>query len=321
MTRALIVGVTGFVGPYLAKQLRDQCVECIGLSREPTTLKNSELLNGVYIHNVDVRDRPAIRDLLRTEKPDWVFHLAAISHIPTSFAKPDLAFDVNVGGLFNVLEALRQLDNDPRLLFISSGSVYGQIDSGAGGFSEDSPVHAASPYATSKLVGEQLVRSYAENYGIKAVIARPFNHTGPGQDPSFACPAFALQVAEGMVGRRPVTMRTGLLEPLRDISDVRDVVDAYVRLIQHGRQGEVYNVCSGRMISMNQIISRLAELSGVQVSTELDPTRIRPREVMRSGGDCSRILREIGWSAAIPLDKTLHDLLEYWVRQLTQSQI
>ena len=136
MTRALIVGITGFVGPYLAELLRDEGVECIGLSREPLPIAHLEFLDGVRNHSVDVRDRSAVRAVLLAERPDWVFYLAAISHVPTSFAKPDLTFDVNVGGLFSVLDALRQLDNKPRFLFVSSGSVYGQIDSGDAGFNE-----------------------------------------------------------------------------------------------------------------------------------------------------------------------------------------
>lgn len=318
MTRALIVGITGFVGPYLARHLRDEGVECIGSATEPLRNAVPELLEGIRLCCMDVRDRSAVRSLLLAERPDWIFHLAAISHVPTSFAKPDLTFDVNVGGLFNVLDVLRQLDHRPRLLFTSSGSVYGQIDSGTTGFSEGSPAQPSSPYATSKLIGEQLVRSFALDFGVQAVIARPFNHTGPGQGPSFACSGFAQSIAAGMVAGRPVKMHTGPLEPLRDISDVRDVVDAYYRLIQQGCLGEIYNVCSGRMVSMQDVISKLAQLGCVTVTTELDPAKVRSREVMRSGGDCTKIQREIGWSASVPLERTLADLLDYWVRQLAE---
>ncbi len=316
MPRALITGISGFAGPYLAACLGAQNIECAGISREPTIASHPVSLRGLRIHDVDIRDREALRKVLSDEKPDWVFHLAAITHVASSRTKPDLVFDVNVAGTFNLLEGLRQVGHAARVVFVSSGNLYGNVDSGEEGFSEESPVRPGSPYATSKLMGEELVRSYVEDFGLAVTIARPFNHTGPGQPPSFVCPEFARAIAAGVArGEKHVEMKTGLLEPRRDISDVRDVVRAYALLAERGRPGEVYNVCSGSMVSMAEVVKMLAELAHVEVTTELDAAKVREREIMRSGGNCGKIRRELGWEPKIPLQDTLESLLDYWVRE------
>lgn len=314
MPRALITGISGFVGPYLAAHLRSQDIECVGISRKATDPKHPVSLAGVRIDDIDVRDRAALRKVLEAEEPDLVFHLAAISHVPTSRANPELVFDVNVTGTFNLLEGLRQIGSRSRIVLVSTGNLYGEIDSGEEGFREDDPLQPTSPYATSKLIVEQIARSFVDDFGLAIMIARPFNHTGPGQPPSFACPEFARCIAEALIaGESTVQMKTGRLEPLRDISDVRDVVRAYALLAERGVAGEAYNVCSGSMVSMSEVIDILADLAHVMVTTQLDPHRIRAREIMRSGGNCSKIRRELGWSPGIPLRDTLQTLLNYWV--------
>ncbi len=315
MPRALITGIAGFAGPWLAAHLLGRGIECVGLSHGSANPSHPISLRGLRIHDVDIRDRAGLRQLLRAENPDFVYHLAAVSHVPTSRANPELTFDANVGGTFNLLENLRQLGSASRVVFVSSGNLYGQTESGEDGFTEDSPLEATSPYATSKLIGEQLALSYVRDFGLPIMIARPFNHTGPGQAPSFVCPEFARAIAAGAVGNCAVHLRTGLLEIRRDISDVRDVVRAYALLAERGRPGGIWNVCSGSTVSMADILRILAELAHVQVTTEPDPARVRPREILRSGGNRSKISRDLGWTPEIPLTRTLQDLLDYWIAQ------
>jgi GDP-4-dehydro-6-deoxy-D-mannose reductase len=314
LPRALITGITGFVGPWLAACLQAQGFDCAGIGRE-VAWPHPVSLDNFRVHRIDIRDRSAVRQVLAGESPQWIFHLAAISHVPAAAQNPALAFDVNVGGAFNVLESARELGLPARIVFVSTGLLYGAIDSGESGFREDAPVNAASFYAATKLTGEQLARSYVSNFGLEIVIARPFNHTGPGQSPSFAGPEFARAIAAGVVRGGPVHLKTGRLDPLRDIADVRDVVRAYALLAERGVPGEIYNVCSGTMISMQDVVRTLAELAGVQVTTELDPAKIRAREIMRSGGNCSKIRRELGWTPEIPLAATLRDLLDEWIQR------
>jgi GDP-4-dehydro-6-deoxy-D-mannose reductase len=318
LSRALITGISGFVGPYLAAHLRSQGIECVGISRNASDPKHPVSLDGFRIYDIDIRDRVALQKVVEAETPNLVFHLAAVSHVPTSRANPELVFDVNVTGTFNLLESLRRTGRRPRIVLVSTGNLYGEIDSGDEGFGENDPLQPMSPYATSKLIGEQIARSYVDDFGLPIVIARPFNHTGPGQPPSFACPEFARCIAEALIaGQSTVEMKTGSLEPWRDISDVRDVVRAYAFLGDRGVSGEVYNVCSGSMVSMRQVIDTLADLAHVRLTTELDPLRMRAREIMRSGGNCSKIRRELGWSPEIPFMDTLRTLLDYWVDQST----
>ena len=313
MARAIITGMKGFVGPYLAAHLREKGIEPVGISRGELLVPHPLSLDGIRIHDVDVRDRESIKKIIADESPEFLFHLAAISHVPTSRANPELTYDVNVGGTLNILEAIRLMDRRPRVLFVSTGNLYGDQDSGESGFNESSPLHTVNPYATSKLIGEELARSYANEYGMEVVIARPFNHTGPGQAPSFVCSEFARAVAENIVRGVPAHIYTGALEPRRDFTDVRDIVRAYLLLAQKGRAGEIYNVSSGRLIAMHEIIHMLAKVASWKVTTEQDPARMRAREIMRLGGDSSRIRNEIGWKPEIPLETTLRDLLDYWI--------
>jgi GDP-4-dehydro-6-deoxy-D-mannose reductase len=319
LPRALITGIGGFVGPYLAAHLHSLGIDCVGVSQGTTAGRHPIPLDNVPVHDVDLRNRASLREFVLREKPELVFHLAAVSHVPTSRADPETTFDTNVAGTFNLLEAVRRMSSPCRVLFVSTGNLYGNIDSPDEGFSESAAVHPGSPYASSKLMGEQLARSSYEDFAVDVVIARPFNHTGPGQAPSFACPEFARAIAAGIISRTPVRLRTGPLEPRRDISDVRDVVRAYALLAQHGKPGEVYNVCSGSMVRMADIVARLAALAGIPVTTELDPAKVRKREIMRSGGNPAKIRRDPGWRPEIPLEQTLQDLLTYWTDQLSHA--
>jgi GDP-4-dehydro-6-deoxy-D-mannose reductase len=319
MRRAIITGLKGFVGPYLAAELRSNAIEPVGVSLGDWQVPHPVATEGLRIHEVDIRDREALRKIIADEQPELIFHLAAISHVPTSRANPALTYDVNVGGTLNVLEAVRLADRRPRVLIVSTGNLYGDHDSGEAGFNETSPVQAKSPYAASKLIGEELALSYAEEYEVEAVIARPFNHTGPGQAASFVSSEFARGVAECLVQGKPLHIKTGALEPRRDLSDVRDVVRGYVLLAEKGRPGEIYNVSSGRLTAMGDLIRLLSQLAHQEVTTERDPGRTRVREIMRLGGDSSKLRAELGWKPQIPLETTMRDLLDYWVEHYRKS--
>jgi GDP-4-dehydro-6-deoxy-D-mannose reductase len=315
LKRALVTGISGFVGPYLAAYLQERHVACAGLSHGPLPSAHPVHPKDLHVYDVDIRDRKLVRSALEAERPDYVFHLAAITRVPSSRTNPELVFDVNVTGTFNLFESLRQLSCPARVVFVSSGSVYGNVDSGDSGFSEESPVHVTSPYVSSKIIGEQLVHSYVGDFGLDIVIARPFNHTGPGQAPSFVASEFARDIAEGKVRGERIQLETGHLEPRRDLSDVRDVVRAYALLAECGVAGEVYNVCSGSMVSMGEVLHILETLARVSVTTRLNPAKLRDREIMRSGGSYSKI-HALGWEPKIALTDTLRDLLNYWQNAL-----
>jgi GDP-4-dehydro-6-deoxy-D-mannose reductase len=315
---ALITGITGFVGPWLAAHLQAHRTPCVGLARGSTLPSHPVSLAGVPLHDVDIRNRAQVRQVIETVRPDLVFHLAAISHVPSTRTDPALAFDVNVGGTFNLLESLRQTGLAPRVVLVSTGNLYGHLDSGEGGFIEESPVHPNSPYAATKLMSEELAHAYARDFSLPIVIARPFNHTGPGQPPFFVCSEFAQAIAARLGRENPVHLKTGALEPRRDLSDVRDVVRAYAMLAASATPGETYNVGSGSMIAVAEILRILGELAGVEVLPEVDPARLRVGEILRSGGNCSKIRDALGWTPQIPFRQTLSDLLHYWTQNTAE---
>ena len=310
--KALITGAAGFVGPYVSEVLVRNGVECVGFAR-PTDTGFERLPKEVKICFGDIRDAGAVGDCLREHRPELVVHLAAMTSVPASFEHPGVTFDINVNGTLNLLECIRKSDIRPRILNVSTSLLYGSEGSGSSGFQESDPWHPNSPYATSKAMGELACAEYFRSFGLDIVTARPFNHVGPGQTPDFVCSDFARQIALIMAGKRDNEMRVGNLAPVRDFTDVRDIAQAYYCLLRAGRSGEAYNVCSGHLHAIAEILDCLIKLSGIQVRVTRDEARLRPAEVIRTTGDASKLRRETGWQAVIPLAETMELVLRDWV--------
>ncbi len=197
----------------------------------------------------------------------------------------------------------------PRILNVSTSQVYASSDTI---LTENSPISPDNPYAASKAMAELLRVQYRKCSGGGIVTARAFNHTGPGQTPSFVLPSIAKQFAEIKAGLRPPRLAVGNIEVKRDFTDVRDVVAAYFAVLEEGRSNEVYNVCSGSARRLADVISKFEALSGIAIQIDSDPGRLRPNEVAQILGDATKIRRETGWSPQTPFEKTLRDLLDYW---------
>jgi GDP-4-dehydro-6-deoxy-D-mannose reductase len=272
---------------------------------------------GATALNVDIRDYEGLRQTLKEAQPDQLYHLAAISNVVTSFKFPRLTYDVNVGGTLNLFEALRELDMKPRIVHVSTAHVYRSMETEAG-LDEDSALHLLTPYATSKFMCEALATQYVEAFGFQTMTVRPFNHVGPGQPTGFVCSDFARQVAAIKLGQVEPVLRVGNLAAVRDFTDVRDTVEAYWMVAQQGVPGEIYNVGSQRPISMQEIVSMLCKLAGIQVRVEVDPEKFRPIETLRLFGNSSKI-RTLGWEPHIGLEQTLKDILDYWLAILAAS--
>jgi len=274
--KAFVTGLTGFVGPHLARMLVGKGFEVVGLGFQSE--KNGpvqSLPKGASAVNIDIRDYAGLRQILKNVQPDQVYHLAAISNVVTSFKDPRLTYDVNVGGTLNLFEALRELDIRPRIVHVSTAHVYRSIETEVG-LDEDSPVRLLTPYATSKFMCEALAAQYVEAFGFQTMAVRPFNHVGPGQPTGFVCADFARQIAAIKLGQAEPVLHVGNLAAVRDFTDVRDTVEAYWMVATQGVPGEVYNVGSQRPISMQEIVSMLCDLAGVQVRIEVDPEKFRP---------------------------------------------
>jgi GDP-4-dehydro-6-deoxy-D-mannose reductase len=293
--RSLITGGRGFVGNWLADHLRSLGDQVVAIDQE-----------------VDVTDPSALLAAVSEARPDAIYHLAALTHVGQSWDEPLRVLEVNVIGTGALLAAARECGTDPRILVTSSAEVYGAVtDPGRLPLTEDSPTAPLTPYAASKLAAEALVAQAHLGHAQHVITVRPFNHIGPGQTPNFAVPALAKRIVEAERQGR-ATIPVGNLTARRDFTDVRDVVRAYRLLIENGRSGTVFNVCSGRDVAIREIADGLLELAGTSLEFETDPTLMRPVEVPVLRGDPGRLIEATGWKPEVPLEETLADVLAYW---------
>lgn len=290
--RAYVTGASGFVGRWLVAHL-----ESAGDTVVPAG------------PGVDVTDAAAVARSMAAAVPDAVYHLAGLAHVQRSWEEPAEYLRVNAGGTLHVLEAARACARPPRVLVISSAEVYGAARSEQLPVGEAEPMRPVSPYAASKAAAELVTVQAHLGRGLAAVRARPFNHAGPGQAPTFAIPAFARRIVEAQ-RHGAGALRVGNLSARRDIVDVRDVVRAYRLLVERGEPGEAYNVCTGRSVEVGEVLQRLLDLAAADLRLEEDPDLLRPIDVAELRGDPSRLRAVTGWEPEIPLDSTLHAVLD-----------
>jgi GDP-4-dehydro-6-deoxy-D-mannose reductase len=292
--RAFITGGRGFVGPWLVRHLASSGDEAV--------------LADV---SVDVTDGPAVRDAIEAARPDVVYHLAAQSSVSSSWEDPAATFAVNALGSLQVLGAVHAAAPAARVLLISSVEIYGLVQPGDLPLTEEAPFRPATPYAASKAAAEMAAIQAHLGWGLDVVRARPFTHTGPGQMPRFFVPNMARQIVEA--SRTGATeLRTGNLTVARDILDVRDVVRAYRLLAERGEPGGVYNICSGRSVTLDEVVRVLLALAGSDLRVTTDPARMRPVDLPDLRGDPSRLYAATGWEPQFALEDTLLDVLAYW---------
>ncbi len=310
-TRVLITGASGFAGRHLADSLPVSKYTVFGTCYpQPPRESDKRILL------LDIRSQRDVYDTVRSVRPQWVFHLAAVSNVGQSWDRRNETMETNVMGTFHLLEAVKKYAADARVLFISSADVYGNPASGgdAAGrrLSEDEPSQLVNPYGLSKFEGELLCGFYTRIEALDIVIARPFPHTGPGQAPDFVCSDWAKQVIRIERGAQESVLRVGNLDIGRDFTDVRDVIRAYVALMQKGLGGEVYNICRGKAVSLRWIPDVLISHSIRVIEVVQDPDKMRPLDITFQAGDNSKLRRATGWEPRIPLEQTLRELLDYW---------
>jgi GDP-4-dehydro-6-deoxy-D-mannose reductase len=311
--RALITGARGFAGGHLARALLDEGVRVWGGSLEGVAPAGG-LLAGAEAESVtwlpmDVTRQESIEEALATARPDHLFHLAGQSSVGASFADPQATWEVNAMGTVRLLEGVRRHAPGARVLVISTAEVHGRVEQDQLPLREDAPLRPVSPYGASKAAAEMAALQAAAQ-GVEVVIARSFNHIGPGQDTRFAIASFAAQLAAMGGGSGDGVLRVGNLEVRRDFLDVRDVARAYRVLLERGETGGVYNVCSGTSHQLGELVRRMVELSGSGARVEMDAARVRPVDIPELRGDSTR-LRGLGWEPRIPMEQTLRDLLEH----------
>lgn len=310
----VITGANGFVGRHLANALHTQgAAGLIGWHRQPSTTALSP--DHIPVRTVDVCDRDAVRRAIAEDRPAQLFHLAGAPHVGDSWRNSLPTLQVNVLGTHHLLEAVRLEHPACRVLVVTSAMIY---QPGLDALDEAAPLVPSNPYGLSKLAQDQLARITAEQDGLDVVVARPFNHIGPGQDPSFAIASFCRQIAMIEAGRMPPDMRVGNLDARRDLTDVRDVVDAYLRIMNDGTSGAAYNVCSGRAYRIGDLLDTLRGLASVSITTSTDPDRMRPSDIPVLLGNATRLQETLGWTPAIPIEVTLADTLAWWRAEVTR---
>jgi GDP-4-dehydro-6-deoxy-D-mannose reductase len=316
--RVLITGITGFVGSHMAEYALAQGAEVYGSYRWRSKTENIDHLRPrIQLVEGDLRDLSSVRALLEASVPDYVVHLAAQSFVGSSWQTPAETLTTNIISQVNLLEGIRALKMRPRFLAIGTSEEYGLTYPEELPIKETNPLRPLSPYGVSKVTQDMMGYQYFKSYGLPVIRTRAFNHEGPRRGEVFVTSSFAKQIAEIEVGAREPVIRVGDLKPRRDYSDVRDIVRGYWSLLESGEPGEVYNLSSGRSWAIQQVLDFLLEQSKVKpIAVEVDPSRLRPSDVMVLEGDSSKIQRATGWQVQIPFERTLRDLLDYWRQRI-----
>jgi GDP-4-dehydro-6-deoxy-D-mannose reductase len=307
--RVLVTGAIGFVGRVLSASLLADGYEVLGADREAAR-------EPVETEVCDLESRGEVEALLDAHRPDWIVHLAAQSSAGRSFAEPHSTIRNNLLPALHLLEYLRENQSSARLLAVGSADVYGPVGPDALPIVESQAPNPVNPYALSKWLQEQTCRHYAKLYEVDVIVPRSFNHTGGGQSDTFVLSSFARQVTEIRLGRRDNEVKVGNIDIKRDFSDVTDVCKAYRSLLEKGKRGTAYNVCSGESYSLRVLLEKLGELAGVEIRITVDPERVRPVDMQELCGDNSLIARHTGWKPEVPIERTLQSLLDYWSAEL-----
>lgn len=351
--RVLITGITGMAGSFLAEHLAGQPdLDVFGTFRWRSKLDNLEDLRRggklnvldegqritdeaglqavlkpgrVTVLDCELQDASAVRHVIRSVRPDRIFHLAAQSFVPTSWTAPAATLHNNVIGQVNLFEAVRETGLDPIIHIAGSSEEYGLVYPDEVPIKETNPLRPLSPYAVSKVTQEALAVQYFRSYGLRCVVTRGFNHTGPRRGQVFVTSSFAKQIAQIEAGQQEPVLRVGDLESRRDWTDTRDMVRAYweaTNQMRPGRvePGEVYNVGRGACIRVRDMLDILLSHSSSTISVEPDPARMRPSDVTLLWANVDRFTAATDWAPTIPFEQTMADLLEYWRARVRAAQ-
>lgn len=312
--KVLITGITGMAGSHLADYLVTQPgIELTGTIRWRSKTENiKHLRDRVNFIECEFKDAFSVESLIRQTKPDIIFHLAAQSFVPTSWNSPQDTLNNNILAQVNIFEAVRQTGIEPVIQVACSSEEYGLVYPDEVPITENNPLRPLSPYAVSKVTQGYLAYQYYKSYGLKTIVTRTFNHTGPRRGHVFVTSNFARQVVEIEKGLKDSVLEVGNLSAKRDFTDVRDIVRGYWLAVNKGVPGEVYQICSGKAYSIQEVIDILLSLSKVKIEVKQDPARLRPSDVPILLGSYEKFNRQTGWEPQIPFEQTLRDLLDYW---------
>ena len=301
----LITGINGFVGKYFVDVVRanESNVDIMGLGLE----KKTKVKNIKY-KSVNLCDADKVYDVIAKYKPDYIVHLAAISSVAKSWEDPAGCFLNNNSTFLNLAEAVRKLGLKTRILSVGSSEEYGPYKKI---LKEDLDLHPTNPYSVARVSQEYMSKLYVDKFGLDIVMTRSFNHIGPGQNTQFVIPSFINQLIKISSGEIENKFMVGNIDVIRDFTDVRDVVDAYYKILTMEPNRSVYNVCSGKGVKLRDIINSTSKQLGIKPNIYIDPTRIRPNDVKMVIGDNTKLKKELGWKIRYKLDETIADMIDY----------
>jgi GDP-4-dehydro-6-deoxy-D-mannose reductase len=315
--KLLITGINGFVAHHFLSFLSEQKIDSftiLGLGRSSQTFNPEKYapLKISYIQ-VDLLDREKVGEIIKNFKPAFLLHLASFSSVGHSWKYPHESFVNNTNIFLNLADQLRLFDIDCRILSVGSSEEYGNVDVSGLPLTEETVLNPISPYAVARVSQEMISKIYATGYGMDIIMTRSFNHIGPGQKNVFVISSFAKQLVH--IARNPASgnrVTTGDLSIIRDFVDVRDVVRAYYMLLMEGIKGEIYNICSGKGISLEAIMAKMCAQLNIKINLETDPVLIRPNDNKIIIGSAAKITKQLGWVPEISIDQCLVDIIQWW---------
>ncbi len=316
----LITGFSGFVGQYFLDffEKEQNNSKILGLDTLSPLFNIKEYENiSCSFTEVDLLNDNKLESIICGFQPDYILHLASFSSVAYSWKDPILSFRNNTNIFLNLLEIIRRLGLNTRILSIGSSEEYGNISNNDLPLTESHILNPLSPYAVARISQEMLSKVYAHGYGLDIVMTRSFNHIGPKQKDIFAIPSFVKQLVQFKKNHlNHAELITGDTSIIRDFLDVRDVVRAYYDLFNKGRKGEVYNVCSGKGLSLREIINMLTDILDIDIQIKEDETLKRPTDNRIIIGSNAKIKKETGWEPKIKLKESLIDIINYWQSQI-----
>ena len=318
--RALITGISGFVGSHLAEHLLQLGDWAVAGTVYGSGEQNIAPLRGkLTLYEAELSAPDTVLRIVKDSRPDVIFHLAAQPIPSLSRIDPWYTLENNIRLQVNVLQAVREVAREAVTLVIGSSEEYGQVAEADLPLTENAPLRPTSPYGVSKIAQDFLGLQYHLSYGVRAIRMRPFNHIGPRQRRGFVAPDFASQIAEIEAGLRPPTMNVGDLDVARDFSDVRDIVRGYVLAAQRGVPGEVYNIGACEAHTVRELLDLLLADARAAIEVRQDPQRVRAVDTRKIVGDCSKLRSQTGWEPQIPFEQTVQDVLDYWRHQVVHA--
>lgn len=309
MIRVLVTGASGFAGSHLVTELTQPDYEVHGTVFGQDS---DQGLNLKFAHHINLMEREAVKTLIQEIKPDWIFHLAALSSPSKSFDDPRKTLTNNIEAQVNLLDSARLLDQKPKILIIGSAEEYGRVSDDNLPIDENAPLNPMSPYAVSKVAQDFLGLQYYLAYKLPIVRVRPFNHIGERQTEAFVLPAFAKQVAMIEAGKQDPIIKVGNLTSIRDFTDVKDMVKAYELALKNGVAGEVYNIGSGHGITISELLDELLKLSRTPITIQEDPVRMMAADVPALVSNATKFNQVTGWVPELPFKETVNRVLDYW---------